>query len=119
MSETFTQNKIIENIWTWPYTVVPWPGLDGCAGRSLVRSATTPSTVGEGTTYSYEPESVSRWRQTSPLSGKTGGSPPYRMTPYSVGTLTTRQYIIKLSTKATVGMMQWWQAGHVAKAPLN
>lgn len=93
-----------------------WKGSDGCSDRSVYHygswSAGTPN---PGLPKTYTPEETRSWKSPSfPGRVKSADGPPYKFTRYSVGRITTKQYLIKIK-RGTRGAVRWYQYGTVPK----
>lgn len=71
-----------------------WPGLNGCSGVNNTFGYTS-YVLPAGSTQYYNPFDEVITRDTRHLKGRRSGSPPFRHTPYFIGRVTTRNYLLK------------------------
>lgn len=115
-----TSYKRYMNIYNQP--VVPswstvWPGQLGCGAKTLSLTATTiPGAPTYNPEYTYEPEVTTQWKTGARSNGRTGSRPPYMFTNYSVGKITTRQFLISKHLGGSAYNC-WKQWGIVTRIP--
>lgn len=112
MSTYYTYEPIQQPI--LPKWSTTWLGSDGCPNRSVYYTNTwTAAPPAPGLPKTYTPVDSRGWKEFG-VSGRTRSVPPYVFTKYSVGRVTTKQYLIKIK-KGVRGLCRWYQYGTVPK----